>query len=240
MFHQTEGIVLRTLPYGDNGFIAHIYTRSHGMQGYFLRGMRSKKSKTPAALFQVPNLLELVVVHKEGHSLNQIREARMSHSLNTLRTDPVKSAIALFMAELIYKSLREEEQNAEAWEYVQTALLQLDTSVFSVANFHLVFMMKWTRLLGIYPNIENTGGERFSLSEGVYSYGGRTSETTLLPPFTDLWRQLQESKLDSCHELQLNGAVRRQLLQHLQAYYSFHLPGFGELKSPAVLAAVFT
>lgn len=240
MIHKVKGIVLRTQPYGDTSLIARIYTDLFGMQSYLLKGIKGRKSSAKSALFQIPNILEMEVYHKDGDRLQSLREARIFQGFNHIRSDIVKSSIALFMAELVYRSLREEECNAEAFGFLENTLLLLEAWDSPAANFHLAFMLKWTRVLGIYPNTGLSDGKVLNLEEGNFSYQSASQELNVLPPLTDIWRQLQENDLQHCSKLPLNAALRRQLLDHLQDYYSLHLPGFVRLKSPAVFSTLFS
>ena len=58
---KTNGIVLHQIKYGDSSIIVRIYTEEFGMQSYLIRGVKSKKSKIKSNLFQVGNILDMVV-----------------------------------------------------------------------------------------------------------------------------------------------------------------------------------
>lgn len=240
MIQKTTGIVLRTQVYGETSLIVRIYTALYGMQSYLLKGVRGKKSKTLAGLFQVPNILEMEVTHREGDRLQSMREARILEPLNALRSDMIKSSVALFIAELVFKSLREEEPNNHAFEFLQTALLQLDAAEEKVANFHLAFMLNLTKVLGFYPNIDASSASILNLEEGSFTYQSANNVLNVLPPLTDIWRRLQETELHKCNTIAMNASTRRQLLEHLQNYYLLHLPGYTRLKSPAIFTTIFS
>ena len=59
MLNKTSGIILYTTKYADTSLIAKIYTSDFGLQSYIINGVRSKKSKSKATLFQ-PLSLEIL------------------------------------------------------------------------------------------------------------------------------------------------------------------------------------
>jgi len=80
MLHNTKGIVLRTVKYGETSVIVSIYTELFGIQSYLVNGVRksSKKGSGSAALFQPAALLDLVVYYNELKQLNRIKEFQWS------------------------------------------------------------------------------------------------------------------------------------------------------------------
>jgi hypothetical protein len=100
-------------------------------------------------------------------------------------------------------------------------------------------MLKWTKVLGFYPNIDASAGGILNLEEGGFTYQSANKDLNVLPPLTEAWRQLQETELHNCNVVALNAPARRQLLEHLQNYYSLHLPGYTRLKSPAIFTSIF-
>ncbi|HRD83510.1 MAG TPA: recombination protein O N-terminal domain-containing protein, partial [Saprospiraceae bacterium] len=65
MLVKTSGIVFRAVKYSETSIITDVYTRDLGMQTYIVNGVRSARSKTGAALFQVMSLVEVVVYHRD-------------------------------------------------------------------------------------------------------------------------------------------------------------------------------
>ena len=135
----TAGLVLSSIKYGDSSLIVRILTRETGLKSYLVKGvLKSKRGKLKAAYFQPLAQLELVVSHRAKANLHYIREAKIDYTYTSLPTDWTKQAIVLFLAEVITKVIREEEQNTPLFDYLQAALQWLDTHD-QVAYFHLVF-----------------------------------------------------------------------------------------------------
>ena len=110
MLHNTKGLVIRYLKYSETSVIATIYTELFGMQSYFLNGVRSKKSKIKINALQPLSFLDLVVYHKEKKNLNRIKELKL-HPYQSIPNNIYKTSLVLFIAEIIQKSIKEEEKN---------------------------------------------------------------------------------------------------------------------------------
>jgi len=91
-----------------------------------IKGLRSKKSSIRPGLFQSLAILEMVVSHKEKSTLHHIREARMHTAYATLHQDIRKTSVVLFLNELLYKILQEENGNRDLFSFIISQLLWFD------------------------------------------------------------------------------------------------------------------
>src|SRR6266704_3704795 len=101
MLHKTNGIVFRLTNYGETSIIVNIFTGAFGLQSYIVNGARGKSKKTIIALYQPLTLLDLVVYHRENASIMRIKDVKCIHPYQNLPHDFRKSAIALFLNEII-------------------------------------------------------------------------------------------------------------------------------------------
>jgi DNA repair protein RecO (recombination protein O) len=197
----------------------------------------SKSKKIKLAYFQPLSLLDLTANHNQKGRLNSIREVRSSYLYRSISTNILKQSIALFLAEVLSSSIREEESDPSLFEFIRTALIWLDTHN-KVANFHLLFLFRLSRFLGFYPDAKHSGQEYFDLVEGSFS------QIRPHNPFLDgekivLFRSLIGINFDEVVELRWNAEKRQVLLEVLLSYYEFHLPGFKKPRSLNVLKDVF-
>ncbi len=154
MISTTKAIVLSAIKYKDNSLIVTCYTVDFGIQSYILHHvLQSKKGKLNPAYFQVLSQLEIQVNNKQNQSLQKISEVKLKHTYTSLQTNIYKSTVALSLAEILQSCLKEEEQNKELYNYLEAALLWYDIHEFN-ANFHLLFLLKLSQHLGIYPDIK--------------------------------------------------------------------------------------
>ena len=83
--------------------------------------------------------------------------------------DISKISIALFIAEVLYKCIREEEKNKTLFDFLHTSIQLLDEDSSGNNIFHLLFMIKLSKHLGFYPhNFKNTQKSYFDLREGLF------------------------------------------------------------------------
>jgi DNA repair protein RecO (recombination protein O) len=199
--------------------------------------LASKKGKVRAAHFQPLTQLELVAVHRNSGNLERIKEAKVLYPYQSLHTDFVKSSMALFLAEVLANALLEETADPGLFDFLQTALLWLDTHD-SIANFHLGFLLELTKYLGFYPDDSGAHLDYFDLLSG-----GFVAKPSLNPmldgEILGVFKALLGTNFDVVHQVKLRKEQRQELLRRLLLYFELHLHGFRKPKSLEVLQDVF-
>lgn len=221
MLAHTHGVVFRFVKYGETSIIVTIFTAQFGLQAYIVNGVRSKSGRGKIALYQPLTLLDLVVYHKETTTIMRIKEAKCLYPYQQINIDVRKTTIALFVEDLINKTIREEAHANELCEFIINSLMMLD-KIEKPENFHLIFMVQLSKYLGFQP---------MGVSEVL---GGRVMD------FTDE-KSLQEI-LDASFssELSLTNSQRRNVLDALLRFYSMHIENFGVMKSLTVLREILS
>ncbi|NQV03104.1 MAG: DNA repair protein RecO [Bacteroidia bacterium] len=241
MLHKTRGIVLHSLKYSESSLIVKVYTEVFGLQSYLLKGIRSQKAKTKPALFQPLTLLDLVVYHKEKSTLHSVKEVRLAIPTHSTSSDIRKSSIALFLAELIYRTLHEEETNTALFEFLWNGFIMLDTVEEHFSNFHLLFAIKLCRFLGFQPQGNHSDYNRyFHLREGSFHPLYASPDECLDEQQSTWFFQLQKTDLDQLALFSLPSKARSDMLDKILLYYRFHLPGFKEIRSHEILRTVLS
>ena len=103
MIHQTKGIVLRTIKYGETSVVVNIFTELFGIQSYLVNGVRSSGKTSKASFFQPGSILDMEVYHNELKNLQRIKEFKWGYLYQHIFSDIFKNAVALFMVELLAK-----------------------------------------------------------------------------------------------------------------------------------------
>ena len=127
MLQKTVGIVLHVLKYNDTSNIVEMYTELSGRASFLVTVPRSKKATVKSVLFQPLALIEFEADYRPNTSLFRIKEAKSFSPFTSIPYDPFKSAIALFLAEFLYRAIREEAENRPLFAYLQHSILWLDT-----------------------------------------------------------------------------------------------------------------
>lgn len=239
MIEKTRGIFLHAVKYSETSLIASIYTEHYGRQSFIINGVHGKNSTVRAAVFQPLYLLDLEIYYKAGREIHRIKNARITYPYSTIPFDIRKSTQVLFLAEVLYKCLREEETNTELFDYLYHSLTLLDLTEAGISNFHIWFLFKLTRFLGFSPSSEDA--ERcnfFDLQTARF-----VSHEPLHSQFTDkhltvLFTRLFTIDSSSIEDLDYNQRERRLVLEKLLEFYHIHLGNLGEFKSLEVLKEV--
>ncbi|NJE06649.1 DNA repair protein RecO, partial [Thermococcus sp. M36] len=113
--HKTNGIVLRTVKYGETSIITSVYTELFGLQSYIVKGVRqsSKKSQGKANYFQPAAILQMEVYHNELKQLQFIKEFQWQTIYNNIFFNVVRNAVAVYVVELLQHSIKQPEANPE-------------------------------------------------------------------------------------------------------------------------------
>ncbi|MDB5202027.1 MAG: recO [Ferruginibacter sp.] len=246
MTHKTKGIVLRSIKYGETSLVVTIFTELFGAQTYMVNGARTaKKGNAKASLYQPSSILDLEVYHNELKGMQRIKEANRAIIYQDNLSDVLKNSIALYMVELLQKTLKQPEANADLFYFCEDALVQLDQSGSAVAaNFPLFFSLHLAQFFGFrLSNIESAMHDSeqiyIDLAEGYFttSHPGHPyfleGENALLT--MELLNIMQPEELS---QLKLNQQKRRELLAKYQEFYVLHIPDFGQMKTLPILHEV--
>lgn len=221
MIFKTRGIVFRFTKFRETSIIVTIFTEEFGLQRYIVNGVRSKSSKNRIALYQPLTLLHLVVYHRENANIERIKEISCLHPYRTLQTDVKKAALAMFVNELLNKTVKEESHVGGIFEFICDSLVVLDLLETGYENFHLMFMLKLSRYLG------------FGVHNVNEILAGRTADRQ-----TELFLSALLAA-DYHSPLKISNMQRRTILELLVKYYHEHMEHLGEIKSLHVLREVF-
>ncbi len=210
-----EAIVLYLSKYSDKASILHVYSRQYGRMAYMVYGLHSKSGKARAALFEPMAHIEISATHIANKTIQQLRSAQLCYVANNTRTDMYKRTISLFLAEILFRTLRYPMSDEPLFQWLLTNIQALETSE-QIANFHLAFMLELTEFLGITPDLEETNNPIFTQED-----------------------QKQLLLLVERQPIMLSRAERQKLLDKLCSYYEFHLTDFQTPKSLAILEELF-
>ncbi|WP_430411225.1 DNA repair protein RecO [Kordia sp.] len=238
MLVTTKAIVISTIKYGDAGVIVKCFTASDGIKSYMLRGiLKSRKGKLKIAYFQPLMQLEIVANHKNKGSLEYIKDVKSVYPYTSIHTNISKSAIVLFLSEVLNYSIQEEEKNDALFKFIENALQWLDIHD-EIANFHLVFLVQLTKYFGFYPETENIQKNYFDLQEGQF-LDNLTLNECITGEILTSFKQLLGIKFDAQHTIMLSSHRRNEILAIFIQYFKLHLQGFRQPKSMEVLHEVF-
>jgi len=243
--HHTQGIVLRTVKYGETSVIVTIFTELFGVQSYMVNGVRvsTKKGTGKAMLFQPTAILDMVVYHSDLKQLQRIKEFRWGHLYKNILSDVKKNAVALFLVELLTKCLKQPEGNPDLFHFAADSFVHLDECDDAVAaNFPLFFAMHLPVFFGFRCNDNYSEKNCFlDLQEGSF-----IPQAPAHPYFLDDKQAYITSQLlkvqqpGELKDIKLHHDFRRNLLLAYEKYYALHIQDFGTMRTLPVLREILS
>jgi DNA repair protein RecO (recombination protein O) len=243
--HKTKGIVLKTVKYGETSLIATLYTELFGIQSYLVNGVRTSSKRGPgkAVYFQPAAILDLLVYHNDLKNLQRMREFSWAILYSAIFSDILTNAVALYMVELLQKTIKQPEPNPGLFYFIEDSFLHLDAAKGRVlANFPLFFILHLAGFFGF--RIQDKYSEKnpiLDLREGQFVSELPPHPYVLEGALSDHAAQLlRVQQPEELQELALNQETRRALLKAFQTFYALQIPDFGEMRTFAVLQTVLS
>ncbi len=241
MDQKTTGFILRKVQYSDSSHIINAYTLDKGRQDYFLRKQKSRRNRALTHLISPLNQLEFDIDARPKRQIQSIKDIRLKKHALYMDQSPAKSAIIFFMSEVLYRSLREEEENPDTYRFIEHTILLLNQIEKGFQMFPLIFITLLTRYLGFTPLLSQKDKKEtpgyFNLYSGLFEKKMSPNESM----------GLKESQL--LNDILENGfhitstyyhkKTRENFLDNMLLYYKTHLEGIKHFKSVDVLREIF-
>ena len=131
---QSRIIVLHLTKYGDSGLVVHAIDSEAGRCSYMLRGAGrsgaakagNRSSRVTVGSFHNLAVLDIVSVANPRSSMALITDYEPAIRLDSLRSDVDKNAIALFISELLYRTIVEQNYDPHLFAWLTDAIAKLD------------------------------------------------------------------------------------------------------------------
>lgn len=240
--YKARGIVLHTMKYGENSMVVFMLTDLLGRQNYMVQGVRSARGKggsNKSALFQPMFVVDFVGLESNRMQMHRLREVRSALTLTSLPFDVRKSTIALFMAETLYRLIREVEPQSPLFEFVAGSVAALDGLEEGIANFHLWFMVRLSAWLGFYPGNEYIPDGYFDIQEGLFVRHVPDHRLALSADNSRILGIFMSEDIGGLSSVTLSRTQRSGFLAALLTYFGYHLDSIHNVRSLDILREVF-
>ncbi len=225
-------IVLHTIKYGDTSLIIHGYTREEGRCGFMLRGVfkstgevrksGARNSSNAATALHPLSVIDFESSRSTGRSeLRYLKEFSLRHHLYGIRSDFAKTSVAMFIGEVLYRTLLLSEKDEAMYDFLEDAILKLENATSGTANFHIWFMDRYLTLLG------------FPLEQGYADVF-----TPFSPSESQLLQQIHECGFEQAMQIPMTGKMRSHLLAEMIRYLEYHLGTNLDIRSLQVLRSM--
>ena len=215
MILRTQLIILNTTKVGERSLVLHTLSDAWGRRSF----ITSVRKGSGMALYQPLSIVDAEVMENPRSELWRVRALSAAYPLTGIRTSPEKNAITLFMAEVLYRSMREGAHEGDLFVWCERSILTLDALEGDYANYHLRFLLEFAAALGFSPSLE-----------GLMPFAGEH-----LAQLHDLL----QADFSACMLVPLNGETRSEIARILLKYLGYHTETRIEVRSLRVLGELF-
>jgi DNA repair protein RecO (recombination protein O) len=241
MIYKVKGIITGSINFSEKSVVLKVFTDQFGLLAFMVPGVRGGKGQIRPSHIRPLSLVELVIYKKDSEGLHRIKELRCEPPLLNLYTDIRKSSIAIFICELLQKSLHEHEKDEYLFNFLQQCVNHLEETTDSIINFPLYFMLGMSRYFGLQPKGDaDESGMVLDLSEGVFVRDTLNVKEKATATQTAYIYQLMKTEIANYGEVSIPYQERIELLDVLVKYIQMHLLNNKEIKSHEVLHAVMS
>lgn len=240
MLVKTRGIVLHTIAYNDTYSIIHVYTEAFGRSSYLVPRKRGRKTNLSKALSIPLSVIDMEVEHLNKRDLHRVKEVRLCFAQTEIYVNPVKNILALFLAEVLYRVVRETEPDPSLFDFLYSSIRVLEIADEGVANYHIVFLMRLLSYLGIYPNTESGKADcYFDMLNGVFVAAVPSHRHFLNKEESEVFARLLRMSFENMALYTFSRRERVEIINRIIEYYRLHMPEFLEIKSISIMQSLF-
>ena len=208
-------IILQYTKIKDSAIVIHTLSREWGRRSFIVHLGKGAS----LALFQPLSIVDAEITENPRSELWRASRFTQARPLVSLRTDPSKNAITLFLSEVLYRAVRDGMEEEGLYDWCERSILTLEALEKDYANFHLRWLLELSAAMGFEPSAEDLSpfaGERFKDVKALLD--ASFEEAMLLP---------------------LSGERRSELCEVFIRYLSHHSESTLDIRSLRVLRELF-
>ena len=231
MLLTSRGIVLQSFKYGENSLISKVISQDRGLITLLSNKTKGKKNKQ-GNFFQPLSAIQFVCYISNKSDVHRVKEITYNQRIPLPPESMTVNAVRFFLAEFLSKVIKEQEQNFELFNYLESQLSAMNARPNISSYFHIQFLTKLMDILGIQPFV-NLTHVYLDLQEGEGCF--------IKPKHSKFFnkKEIDLYLLGRNNPTALKKNERSQLLNLILNYYDIQLGGIANIKSKAVLEIVF-
>lgn len=224
---KVEGIVLRTIDYGENHKILTVLTVHYGKIAMLARGAKKPHSQLGAVSQPFTYGMYVLMIGEKG--MGTLTQGEVIDSYRDVRVDLVKAAHASYFCELVDRFTEEREPSHGLFLLLDTQLKYLATGKDPDVLARL-FEVKMLDIAGIRPDLHHCAAcyrpldasIRFSILHGgplcSDCHGADERAVWIKPVTLKLLQTFQQMDVRRLGEVNVSPTVKRQLGKVLRQY----------------------
>ena len=232
---RSRAIVLNKTKYSESSVIVKVFTREAGVQSFILKGAFSKKNKGKLALMENLTLLDITFDdHREG--IKYLNDIALNRNYSLIPFDMVRRTLFIFYNEILYKTLTDSSADPELFDFIEQSLLELDGEETKLADIHLRFLIRFSKILGFAPKDNFSDNNcHFFIEESAFTHDYFDYPDYLSREASAyLFHLMHEEELDSLPPKD----IRNELLYGLIRYFEKHNEQIHRIESVPILATL--
>ncbi|MFM9944881.1 MAG: DNA repair protein RecO [Bacteroidia bacterium] len=242
MILKTEAICLKSTRYGESSVISKMFTMEHGLSSFIIQGINRKSSQIRPSHIAPGNIVELVVYQKVNSTIQRVKDIKVINGHYEIHTSMVKNAVLQFILEIIVKTNEDDFKEPMVFNFLKHTIIELEDLQHNIGNVPLFFLCSYLKFSGWFPNLEMCKEDSvFSINEGRFITKSNDEFSLYLSinQSRELFKIL--SLIQDCKEtkkIEIN--FKKDLFNALLKYYEIHILKGKRIKSPSVLAEIFS
>ena len=232
MEYKSRAISLHYIKYGESSIITKLFTEKKGLQNFIVKGVRSSRSKKKLSLFQALELSIINAKYVPKKNLQHLTEITFAFPKKQNSVDMQKSFLYLFVAEVLSKTIKENEIDDALFLFTWNLKIQIQKASKIDANFPLQFLILLSEHLGFFPLKESEKKLYFNLESGEF-VNKKPLSHFINKKNTCYFKNLLENR-----PIKIPYVNRRQLLLDLLDYYKLQNHEIKNLTSHIIIESL--
>lgn len=215
MTSDEKVIILNTTKIRERSIVLHTLSRTYGRKSFLLRS----GAKAGMSYFLPLNVLELSVTENPKSDLWYAQVIGAIYPLNSIRGNIYKNTMTLFMAEVLYRTIKEGALEEGLFDWCEHQIVTLEALESDFSNFHIHFLLELCVALGFRPEVAD-----------MLPFSGDNQ---------DIIGKLMRSGLPESMLIPMSGELRNEVASSLIRYLEFHTESSINIRSLSVFREIF-
>lgn len=186
MTEHAQVIVLGTTKAGESSLVVHTLSDLWGRRSFLVTMGR----KTAAGMFRPLSILDCEVTTNTKSDLWRAGKFSRKHILTGIRGSLHKTAITMFMSEVLFRVIRESGRDENFFDWCERSVITLDALENDFSNYPIVFLLGLSEAMGFKPSAYDLAPFVLDQYELAGKFIKSTQAEALLIPMTGSERSL--------------------------------------------------
>jgi DNA repair protein RecO (recombination protein O) len=235
---STPAIMLRRIDFGDYDLIITFLSLKNGKISIIAKSAKKSVKRFSGAL-ELFSILDLVCRTTRKKGLPILEEAALKLPFSGIRGNVNKTAYASYWTEIINEWMEENQKHEKLYYLFAYVLEKLDTGQITDSELSILFQMRFLKLAGLSPNLDNCANCQVSMEEAHSEFlsfdlskGGivcgacasdKTGQISLSKGTIKQLRWIAGGDITKASRIRFSSPALKEGLNLLEAFLPYHL-----------------